>query len=329
MIKDGNKQYYIYMLTEPGVNNIGYIGQTDNMKIRLRKHISDAKLEKKKYNKNCSWIRKMLSAGKVPVMSMIDKCLAKDADNLEIYYIHLYKNIGWKLTNSTNGGQNGFIYTKERLAQIRTKATKLRTIYGINIKTKEVGIYESAIDAQIKLNLTYSDRMALLECCEHRRYQKSVKGYIFVYEKEFMESDINNLLSYSPIYKFSKAVLKYDLDGNFISEFKNKHDASRDVNGSPRMIKEYCVGSPRHKSYKGFQWRWKDSDDFPLNIGKSMNMSHNQYKSIEQLDIHGNIINSFKSLKEASKNTGCDYVGIVSCCNGKQRTCGNFIWRRA
>lgn len=316
------------MLTEPGVDNIGYIGQTDNIRIRFRKHIYDAKSEKKKYNKNCSWIKKILLSNKMPIITILDECLAKDADDLEVFYINQYKNTGWKLTNSTNGGQNGFIYTAERLVQIKEKATKPRKIYGINIKSKEVTIFDSAVDVQSKLNFTYADRMALLECCEHRRYQKSVKGYIFVYEKEFKETNINELLSYSPIYKFSKAVLKYNLDGDFISEYKNKHDASRSVDGSSRMIKEYCTGSPRHKSYKGFQWKWKESDDFPLKIGTSRNISHNQYKAIEQMDINNNILNSFISLKIASINTGCDYVGIVSCCNGKQKTCGGFMWRR-
>lgn len=329
MIKDSNRQYYVYLLTEPGVDMIGYIGQTDNIKTRLRKHIYDSKTEKKKHNKNCKWIRNILSNNKLPVLTIVDECLAKDADELETYYIAYHKSIGWKLTNSTNGGQNGFLYTKERLEQIRNNATKTRTIYGVNIKTKEVTIFTSAVDVQIKLNFTVGDRMMVIQCCEHKNYKKytkSVKGYVFVYEDEFKKSTIEQLLSYSDIYKFSKAVLKYSLEGKFIAEFKNKREAAISVDGSARMIKEYCLCSPRHKNYKGFQWRWKESDNFSKDIGRNHNISNIPYKAIEQQTIDGDQIKQFKNFNEASSQTGCNKTGIIMCCSNTQKTCGGFKW---
>ena len=45
------------------------------------------------------------------------------------------------------------------------------------------------------------------------------------------------------------------------------------------------------------------------------------------MDIDGNIIKKFNSMKIASKSTNVNYNGISSCCLGKQKTAGGFIWK--
>lgn len=48
--------------------------------------------------------------------------------------------------------------------------------------------------------------------------------------------------------------------------------------------------------------------------------------SINQLDLEGNIINTFNSIKQASEETNTSYYGISGCVRGINKTSGGFKW---
>ncbi len=50
-------------------------------------------------------------------------------------------------------------------------------------------------------------------------------------------------------------------------------------------------------------------------------------KSVIQCDPFGNVINKFKSITEASKNTNISRTNIGRSANGKRKTAGGFIWK--
>jgi hypothetical protein len=50
---------------------------------------------------------------------------------------------------------------------------------------------------------------------------------------------------------------------------------------------------------------------------------------VNQFGLDGKYIASFDSIKEASKETGISYVTICSCVNGKLKSAGGFMWRKA
>ena len=50
-------------------------------------------------------------------------------------------------------------------------------------------------------------------------------------------------------------------------------------------------------------------------------------KRIAQYDTSGNFIKEYGSIAEASKSTGANVTHISLCAKGKQKTCGNYIWR--
>jgi group I intron endonuclease len=49
-------------------------------------------------------------------------------------------------------------------------------------------------------------------------------------------------------------------------------------------------------------------------------------KSVVQLDFNGNIINIFKSIREASYQTDVNRLCIANVCNGKQASTGGYKW---
>lgn len=54
--------------------------------------------------------------------------------------------------------------------------------------------------------------------------------------------------------------------------------------------------------------------------------AHNR-KCVIQYDLNMNMINEYKSLKEAANATGASENNISSCCHGKIHTSGGYIWR--
>lgn len=54
-----------------------------------------------------------------------------------------------------------------------------------------------------------------------------------------------------------------------------------------------------------------------------------KYSGIYQMDLEGNIIAKWKTIKEAVKYISASYYGISACCRGKARTTGGYTWRYA
>lgn len=66
------------------------------------------------------------------------------------------------------------------------------------------------------------------------------------------------------------------------------------------------------------------------NIGDSIkrgtHISTIASKRVSQISLSGELVNQFKSVKEAERETGIAQSGISSVCNAKRKTAGNFIW---
>ena len=52
------------------------------------------------------------------------------------------------------------------------------------------------------------------------------------------------------------------------------------------------------------------------------------FKKVIQLDLNDNVLNEFKSIKQAAQETGTNAGDISSCCNGKLKSSGGFKWRK-
>lgn len=115
--------------------------------------------------------------------------------------------------------------------------------------------------------------------------------------------------------KKCSAVLKYDLNGNFIKEYKSITLAAKDVGIFATSIVSVC-NKRRVKTAGGFKWTYK---------GESLSEEDFKYKTTKkkvlQLDLNGNFINEFESVKEAAEKTGGSRSCISSvCCGDKGRS---------
>jgi len=67
----------------------------------------------------------------------------------------------------------------------------------------------------------------------------------------------------------------------------------------------------------------KNRKDFQKNLDILKEL---KYKSILQFDLENNFIKEYKSIQEASLENNINRSNIGSCCNGKRKTAGNYIW---
>lgn len=120
--------YYIYTLETNG--RIFYIGKTNDPKTRLRKHKSESKL-KRTYKENL--INKILSNNGNIELSILDIVENGREDFYEVYWISQFKQWGFELCNSTDGGEGGNNFggrfhsdeTKDKLKNARIKKIAL------------------------------------------------------------------------------------------------------------------------------------------------------------------------------------------------------------
>lgn len=50
-------------------------------------------------------------------------------------------------------------------------------------------------------------------------------------------------------------------------------------------------------------------------------------KSVEMLDLQGNILTVYESISDASRKNNISISSISQVCSGKRKTAGRYIWR--
>jgi hypothetical protein len=113
---------YIYVLRDPINSDIRYVGQTNDCKRRLNKHITNSKsLKDSRHISN--WIRSLSSS---PIMDIIEVCDYSIRNERENYWINHYKDEGCDLCNSSKGGAGAGIGNKNCLGRVISKETRIK-----------------------------------------------------------------------------------------------------------------------------------------------------------------------------------------------------------
>ena len=91
----------------------------------------------------------------------------------------------------------------------------------------------------------------IYNCLTHKT--KTFQGYIWIYEDELCNFNIDNYIQYKNLMK---KVNQYDLDMNYIQTFKSISDAAKIYNksGNNSLISDCCLG--KCKSAHGYIWQY-------------------------------------------------------------------------
>lgn len=195
----------------------------------------------------------------------------------------------------------------------------------INILTRRVPVqqfsktgellntFSNAKEAGVALNI---DSSAIIKCCKKRPKRNSAGGFIWRYIGE-VPNNIDTTCFTEII-----CIHKYDSNGVHLDKFDSMHEAARSVNGKWQSIQKSC----NNKTFAyGFLWL-KDGDDISqLDLSR---IKRSGSRTIYQYDSDGNLINVFKTLKEAGDSVGVAWQSIQRCCEGKTNQIKGFIWKR-
>jgi hypothetical protein len=121
-------------------------------------------------------------------------------------------------------------------------------------------------------------------------------------------------------------VLQYGLDGVFIKEFSSVGEAV--ANTGVLNVGSCCRGI--RKTAGKFIWRYKKDGyvkKIPIDFIEKMMHFGNYEREVIQMDIEGNFINEFKSIKEAAESTKTHNGKIVQVCKGQRKSSNGFKWK--
>jgi hypothetical protein len=252
---------FIYTLSDPETKEIRYIGKTvKKLKTRLSDHLYSAKQGN---NHRINWIKSIVNRKLIPEIDIIEVIPWDESQECEIYWIAQFKAWGFRLVNLTIGGE-GCInrkLSKETIEKIRLGNGK--KVYQYDKNGNYIRSFDSCKEAGKSINKGNSK---IASCAKGNRrlaynYQWSYVKHnkLDKYERNCYIPTKEDLQKRKK--RFSKPVLQYDLEGNFIKEWESAKIAAEKLNLCYICIIEYLNGKRiNHYSINklgGFVWKRK------------------------------------------------------------------------
>lgn len=212
----------IYGLIDPNTQHIKYVGKTiDTPEKRLMNHLSD----KAKTHKT-NWLKSL--NGIIPEIIILDNCNESNWIFWEQYWISQCRTWGFKLTNTTIGGEGQSGYKPS----IETREKRSNSLSGLK-RTDE----------------------------QRKNMSEKRKGIVFT-EKHIENLSLSHIgkspsrkaIENSAIKRFVN-IIQLDENYNFIKEWINIKEAAIFYNVNQSSISHCCAG--RKNKIKGFIWKYK------------------------------------------------------------------------
>lgn len=169
-------------------------------------------------NKNASWIKSLIKKGYSPIIELLDETNETNWKYLEIYWISQLKSWGFNLNNMTNGGDGN----NNQVITEESNIKRRNSLIGRK-RDPEIGKKISKILSGRKLS---------------NKRKKQIKEYV--------------------IKNQGKAVMQYDMNWNFIKEFRCLKEAAESCikSGNSSRIIKVCKG--KANSAGGYKWKYKE-----------------------------------------------------------------------
>ena len=149
---------------------------------------------------------------------------------------------------------------------------------------------------------------------------------------DIQNSDWNKDWEHNIIGKFEDKQEALNIEEMFIWLFDSTNEgyniSTYDRNSYKRTDKTRRKNSEAHTGKKNPMYGKHHSEDTKRKMsGAHKEKIYASTKPILQFSKNGELIAEYSSLTEASRQTGCSAPHICSCCKGKRKSCGGFIWK--
>lgn len=169
---------YIYGLFCPIENTVRYVGKSNRPENRFRAHLSSARGSTYEHHTS-RWIRKLLSQGHRPTLIILEEVAAEVRwQDVERAYIASAADWGWKLTNSTAGGEGLDFICPEASAKYRAKlSASLKKVWATPERREEarLRVLASWADPEIVARRKASSELARQTPETQARYVAAAK----------------------------------------------------------------------------------------------------------------------------------------------------------
>jgi hypothetical protein len=232
--------------------------------------------------------------------------------------------ISHALRNTNKHTCGGFIWIRNLYRdlsedELQDYFVALTKVYQYDLNGNFINEFDSVADASDKLKIGKTGIWSVLN-----NYQniKRYKNFIFSYElKHKVEPYVKAESS------LSKIVYKYDLEGNFLKEYKSANDASKKLKINCASICACCLKRPKYYSANGFIWRYQSDVKSKRKLPKKdIEIPTNELK-VYQYDLKGNYLAEYKSISIAARKNNIKINALNMCINGTSKTSGGFIWK--
>lgn len=254
----------IYVLIDPRDGKVRYVGKANNVTQRYQAHLNRAR-KHQTHKKN--WVMQLKKEGLKPIMEVIDIVSIDEWQYWEIYWISQMKQWGFDLVNYTNGG-DGCSFANQTSFK---KGEGGKSVVGYNELGEKCFEFRTATEASKYLKVNKSN----IPCaCKPDCRSKTVKGYAWFYEEDLIKLNSDDIISEikkkftkvkllnSGNFKKgqegtrSKVVEMYDLNWNFIKEFKSAKEAGEHIGVTGGAIQHACIKSKKSQC-KNYKFKYK------------------------------------------------------------------------
>jgi len=122
--------------------------------------------------------------------------------------------------------------------------------------------------------------------------------------------------------KNTKKIIAYKLSGDFYKIFPSRSAASKELN----ITGIFFALNDKNKTAGGYQWKYYKNKNFKHKIEKHIRTPDIKEKKIYQWDKKNELINSFKSINYASRNTKIHRSAIQQVLKKNNKTAGGYRW---
>lgn len=295
----------VYKITNI-INNKIYIGYTTRtLEKRFAQHLSCAEFEHGDGSYDDYFKKAIRKYGKENFKPEVIE-YSDDKNYLqerEKYWIQQYNSYaGWPNSNGynlTTGGQGG-------------NGTYV-PIYAIHpVSLEIVDEFSSISEAYSKYGETVANVLY------HPERALTAKGITFIKQKDYDNMSSKQLKDF--IYNRYNIICQLDPNGRIIQYFFSPQEAAMVTGISTEIINRALRNETKHAGT--FQWCYYKNLSTKLNK-KIFNFGNNL--AVGKI-VNNQIVEVYKSAKEAGQQNNCDASSIGKVCKGKRKTCGGFQW---
>lgn len=237
------EKYYIYKLSNPITNEVRYIGKTNNISKRYSAHLND-----KSKSHKASWIKSLKNKDLLPVIEILETFdCEKECYLKEIEYISKHDN----LTNHQTGGYGAY---SESTRGSNNGNSKLNEDQVLEIRDLLLFTELSIKSIANKFNVPISTINGITSgnswthITEFTGNESWIRG-------ESIQNRTQALKASGLYNRQSTKVYQYDLDNNFIKEFKSISQASKETETNRTSITQCLNG--KLKTANNYIWKKK------------------------------------------------------------------------